>query len=152
MKPSRSRKHRPDTTSLRQVAMFRLADERRLEQVAAHTDVVQVRAGRVVAQAGRPARQFLAVIDGEVGETEAESNSRPLGAGATIGARELLDGTVHPTTVTTLTDTTFVVIEGSAFRWSAHEIAGVADHLSPASNLQPKGTPWRANPLQVRPA
>ena len=152
MKPTRSRKHRPDTTSLRQVAMFRMADERRLEQVAAHTDVVRVPAGRIVAQAGRSALQFLAVIEGEVGETSAEGNGRPLGAGTTIGARELVDGTAHPTTVTTLTDTTFVVIEGSAFRWSAHEIAGVTDHLSPAPNLPRKSTPWRANPLQVRPA
>jgi CRP-like cAMP-binding protein len=120
------RTHRPNTADLRRIEMFQAVDAEQLELVAAHTDVVRLPAGRMLTAAGRPGRQFVAIVEGEAVESGPEGDIRLMHAGAHMGGHELLAGRPHDTTVVTRTTTTVVVIEGPTFRWCAREIPSVA--------------------------
>lgn len=117
-------KTRPDITSLRAVSLYHGVPDRQLEELAPHADVIRLAAGEVLAEAGRTVRQLVVVLDGEVdGDT-------PDGA---IGARELVEDRPHQRTVTTVSDSTVVVISAPAFRWSARAIPEVAARLGGAA-------------------
>jgi CRP-like cAMP-binding protein len=110
------RKHRPDTSPLRLVPSLRQADRHALEAIAPHTDVVRIGSGRTVVESGRPAREFLVLVEGRAVETDGDGQANRLRPGAEIGAEALRDHGRHDHTVVAETDATFVVIEGRAFR------------------------------------
>ena len=111
------RKYRADTALLRRIGLDERFTDKELAHLAEHTDVVRVPAGTQLAQEGRQVRQFLALVDGSV-ELQGPHGGTA-GPGTHIGARELESGDPHPATVTTESDSTFVVIFGPAFRWAA---------------------------------
>jgi CRP-like cAMP-binding protein len=99
-----------------------------MRALAAHTDIVRVPAGHVLAQAGSRARQYLTIVDGEA----ATEGARRVGPGAGIGGRELVDGTAFDRSVVATTDCTIVVVTAPAMRWALQEIDGLADRLRAA--------------------
>ena len=84
--------------------------------LAAHTDVVRIEPGETIARAGSVARQFVAVVDGEVDVRDRTGRRRVAGPGARFGGDELLQRRPHAATVTARTACTLVVAFGPAFR------------------------------------
>ncbi len=112
----RHRNHRTDTGPLRLVGLDRTLSREQLDQLAVHTDIVRIGAGETLASAGRVARQFLAVIDGDIEIHDRSGEPRAAGPGTHIGADELLNDRSHTETVITRTDCTLIVVFGPAFR------------------------------------
>jgi hypothetical protein len=114
------RRTRRDISTLQAVPLFEGVAPDQLEELAAHTDVVRIAAGQVLARAGSTAREYVAVLDGDPTLTD-------------IGAVELIEDRPHQRTVTAGADSTVVVISGSAFRWSARSIPEIARRLAEAA-------------------
>ena len=112
----RRERNRPDTRALRHIDLDAVMDRRQLEELALHTDVVTVSRGTVLARAGRFARQFVAVIDGNVDVTDGSGRSHVAGPGTHIGGAELLDRRPHGASFVTQTDCHLVVIAGHALK------------------------------------
>jgi CRP-like cAMP-binding protein len=131
------RKHRRDTRPLLLAGLDRTMSAQQLDELAAHADIVRVPAGQTLARTGRIARQFLAVIDGEVDVHDQCGHRRTVGPGRQIGADELLHRRPHRATVTTRTECTVVAIFGPAFR----SIAG-----APPPPQRARRFAWRQHP------
>jgi len=94
-----------------------------LVRLIADTDMVDLPAARTIAQTGRHARQFIAVVDGWVEQTDERGRATQIGPGGQVGARELVDVKPFAATFTTLTSTTVLVMSAPAFRWAADEFS-----------------------------
>ena len=81
-----SREDRPDTRALRRIGLDAVMDRRQLEQLALHTDVITVARGTSLARAGYSARQFVAVIDGNVDVTDVQADRMSPGQARTSAA------------------------------------------------------------------
>jgi CRP-like cAMP-binding protein len=111
----RRRTTRRDLRPLRRAGLAAALTTTQLDELAADTDVVRVDAGMTLARRGSVAREFLAVLDGEVDVISPEDSVRRAGPGLHIGAAELLDRRPHEATVVTASECTLVVILGRAF-------------------------------------
>ena len=123
--------------ALAQIDLFRSCDADQLAVLLPNTDVIDVAAGTVIAQAGTSAQQFVGIVDGYVEAVDEHGRTSVMGPREQIGARELLDDRAHSATLTARTAATLVVVFGPAFRWAADDL-GVAAALerpipSPAS-------------------
>lgn len=110
------RRNRPDTTPLRLIGLDSQLRREELEVLALNTDMLRVPSGDVLARAGEVARQFIAIVDGDVEITDRFGRSTVAGPGTQIGASELATRSVHTANVITRSETTLVVIFGPAFR------------------------------------
>jgi CRP-like cAMP-binding protein len=114
-----------DLRPLRRAGLADALTPSQLEALAADTDVVRVDAGMTLARRGSVAREFLALIDGEVEVIGPDDGVRRAGPGLHVGAAELLDRTPHAATVVTASECTLVVVLGRAynavFRWGLGE-------------------------------
>ena len=106
--------NRPDTRALRHIGLDAVLDRHQLEQLALHTDDVEVSRGAVLATAGRRAREFIAVIDGAVDVIDTSGRTEVAGPGTHIGGVELLNRRPYEATFVTRTDCLIVVILGRA--------------------------------------
>jgi CRP-like cAMP-binding protein len=111
----RRRRLRRDHRPLRRAGLAAALTPTQLDELAADTDVVRVGAGQTLARRGSIAREFLAVIDGEVDVIGPEDRVERAGAGLHVGAVELLNRRPHGSTVVTASDCTLVVILGRAY-------------------------------------
>jgi CRP-like cAMP-binding protein len=123
--------------ALAQIDVFLSCDADQLAILQPNTDVIDVAAGTIIAQAGTSARQFVGIVDGYVEAVDESGRTTVLGPRTQLGARELLDDRAHSVTLTARTAATLVVVFGPAFRWAADDL-GVAAALarptpSPAS-------------------
>lgn len=78
-------------------------------------DTIDLPAGRVLAQQGQTAREFIVVVRGAV-TAENGDGWQILGHGAHFGEVGLIDGGDHPATVVTETPVRVIVFEARAFR------------------------------------
>jgi CRP-like cAMP-binding protein len=85
----------------------------------AHTDRLRPRPGTVVARAGTPAREAVAVVAGHVTARGGPLDGRRFGPGSWLGGDELLAGRAHAATLVAGRDLEVVVVNGPAFRWAA---------------------------------
>ena len=111
----RRRTGRRDLRPLRRAGLAAALTPTQLEDLAADTDVVHVEAGMTLAHRGSVAREFLAVIDGEVDVFGPEDGVRRAGPGLHVGAAELLDRRPHAATVVTASECMLVVVLGRAY-------------------------------------
>jgi len=112
-------RNRPDTRALQLIGIDAALTRAQLEQLALHTDVVDVPAGEPLSREGRHPRQLLAVVDGYVDVIDAAGCARIAGPGTVIGGIELVDGVPLAETVIARSDCRLVVIFGPALVWAA---------------------------------
>lgn len=115
MRTVRRRTGRRDLRPLRRAGLAGALTTSQLDELAADTDVVRVDAGMTLARRGSVAREFLALIDGEVDVIGPADKVRRAGPGLHVGATELLNRTPHETTVVTASECTLVVVLGRAY-------------------------------------
>ena len=106
----------PKAQALRQVPLFARAASKDLEFVASRTDEVEVPAGRLLVQQGRPADTFYVLLEGEA-DLEVDGKTRPaLKAGDFFGEISMLDRGLASATVTTRTPVRMLVMSHAQFR------------------------------------
>jgi CRP-like cAMP-binding protein len=110
-------------------------DRKQLEELAAHTDVLRVPNGEVLARAGHLSKQFIAVIDGYVDIATPAGHCSVAGPGTQLGADELLGGHSHAATISTRSESTLLVIFGPAYRWAMATSPG---RSSPSASRSPE--------------
>ena len=133
-RPRRSRRQ-ADAAAL--AGVFAGIRPRALDPLARHSDWLSVPAGTVLARAGRPAREVVAVLRGEVTALTADGVERR-GPGTWVGADQVLDDTPHPATVVAGTGTEVLVLAAPSFRWAAQVLPGlVAGVRGPATGDGP---------------
>ena len=128
-------RNRPDTRALRRIGLDAALTHQQLEQLALHTDLVQVRSGQVLCHAGTTPRQFVALIDGTVNVVDRLGRTEIRGAGTRIGGAEIITGRDHEHTVAARTVCTVVVIYGPALRWLSHAPRPSGRHAPPTTIL-----------------
>lgn len=92
--------------------------------IAAHADSLDVGAGITFAIAGRPAREFIVVVDGVL-----SGDGVIFGPGSFFGAAELLDGRTYASSIETLTDARVLVFGPREFRALLARVPTVAKTL-----------------------
>lgn len=93
---------------LKRVPLFAGLSSRHLNEIARHTDEVQVPAGKVLARQGALGREFMVIVSGRA---RVERNGRliaRLRAGSFFGEMALLDG--KPRTATVIAETPMVLL------------------------------------------
>jgi len=124
--PLRSRRSAPDL-SLLAVAPFDSYPERAVRPLAGHADRLRLREGTELAREQQRADEFVVVLSGEViAHCDGQEVGR-LGAGAHIGATELLQGTRHAHTLLAGRDLDVLVVYGPSFRWAAQMLPGFTE-------------------------
>jgi len=123
----------PDVRPLHLAGLQAALTADQIELLAAHTDVVRIEPGEAITRAGAVARQFVAIVDGEVDVLDHAGRHRVAGPGARFGGDELLQRRPFAATVTARTACTVVVAFGPAFR--------SAVRWRPAA--QSRRLPWR---------
>jgi CRP-like cAMP-binding protein len=137
MFPTRSA--RADRSALAGVAPFDRYDARTLAPLGRHADRLRVREGTVLAQAGRPVREVIRVLAGEVAVITPGGVERR-GAGTWVGAEPMLARTAQRATVVAGPGLEVLVLPAPAFRWAAQVLPGlVAGVRGPASGDVPAG-------------
>jgi CRP-like cAMP-binding protein len=121
---------RPDHSPLAGVAAFDPYDARTLAPLTRHADRLTVPAGTTVARRGRPAREVVAVLSGEV-LVMTEAGVARCGPGAWVGAAEVRARTPHDATVVAGTDLDVLVLTAPAFRWATQVLPGLLTPDSP---------------------
>lgn len=112
----------PNLPYLAQLPIFRSCTAKQLSALLRNTDIIDVPAGTVIDRSGTFAQQFVGIVDGYVGATDVDGNTRLLGCGDHIGAAELLHVRPHRATYTTTTASSLVVVFGPAFRVNARSL------------------------------
>jgi CRP/FNR family transcriptional regulator, cyclic AMP receptor protein len=101
---------------LRKVPLFARVASKDLELVASRTDEVEVPAGRLLVQQGRPADTFYVLLEGEA-DLEVDGKPRPaLKPGDFFGEISMLDRGPATATVVTRTPARLMVMSHSQFR------------------------------------
>jgi len=117
----------PAALALAELELFRTCDDEQLALLLPHADIVDVPAGDVLDRAGRPARQFIGILDGYVQRIDADGRSTVMGRGQHFGASELMQRADHDANYVAVTASRLLVVFGPAFRAAIREIPAVAD-------------------------
>jgi CRP-like cAMP-binding protein len=104
------------TESLRRVPMFAPLSKKRLSQLVALMDEVDVAAGRTLIRQGKPGDTFYLVLDGEVEVQVGAKAGVRLGAGEFFGEISMLDRGPAVATVVTLAPSRMMVMSHAQFR------------------------------------
>jgi len=100
---------------LRRVSLFAECTDGELSRIAAISRTVEVPAGTIVTEIGKPGDSFAFIIDGRVSVETPAGMAPALGPGDFFGEMSLLDGEPRSATVTATTDLRLLVIEGTHF-------------------------------------
>lgn len=130
---------------LRNVPLFRDCTRKELEQIAMHSDVVDVPAGRVLMHQGKPGSDAFVVLSGSVGVRRNGRKVADLGAGAIVGELALLDQGPRTATVECTTACTLLVLTSGALLGSVAEIPGLSHKLFSALASRLRELDRRAN-------
>lgn len=126
MRPSPLRSKRAADLSLLAMAPFAGYSQRAVRPLAGHVDRLRLREGTELVREQQRADEFVVVLSGEVIARRDGQEVGRLGAGAHIGATELLQGTRHPHTLLAGCDLDVLVVYGPSFRWAAQTLPGFA--------------------------
>ena len=102
-----------------------------------HADIVDVPAGDVLDRAGRPARQFIGILDGYVQRIDGDGRSTVMGRGQHFGAAELMQCAGHDATYVAVTASQLLVVFGPAFRAAIRNMPAVVDKAIDEITLVP---------------
>jgi CRP-like cAMP-binding protein len=111
-------------TALSGVAAFAGYDARTLAPLARHADRLRVPAGTLIARAGRPAREAVLVLGGDVAVITAGGVERR-GPGTWVGADEVAGRGRQPATVVAGDGLEVLVLAAPAFRWALQVLPGL---------------------------
>jgi CRP-like cAMP-binding protein len=135
----------PTARALAELDLFGDCDDEQLALLLPHADIVDVPAGDVVDRAGRPARQFVGILDGYVHRLDDDGRATVMGHGQHFGAAELMQRADHTATYVAVTVTRLLVVFGPAFRAAVRQMPGVAERATdelavvPSHELSPVG-------------
>ncbi len=114
---------------LKNVGLFNECSRKDLEKIAAHSDAVDLPAGRVIMHEGRVGSEAFVVLKGTVAVRRNGRKVTELGVGAMVGELSLLDGGVRSATVECLTDCTLLVLTRGALRGAIEEVPALSHKL-----------------------
>ncbi len=118
---------------IRKVPLFSRLSTRRLREIAALADEVDLPAGKVLAKEGDRGREFFALVDGEVEVEQGGRLVRRLKAGDFFGEIALVTKMPRTATVTATTDVRVLVITerdfGGLIKQTPEVGRGVAEAL-----------------------
>jgi CRP/FNR family cyclic AMP-dependent transcriptional regulator len=118
---------------IRQVPLFSRLSTRRLREIAALADEVDLPAGKVLAKEGDRGREFFALVDGEVEVEQGGRLIRRMKAGDFFGEIALVTRMPRTATVTATTDVRVLVITerdfGGLIKQTPEVGRGVAEAL-----------------------
>ena len=119
-----------DVEHLARVWVFDGCDRRELMEVDARAADLRVRAGRTLCRQGARAREVVVLIDGFATVTRGGQLQAQIGPGTVLGARELVAGGGHATTVTTKTVARVLVFGAQDFLDLVEEAPDMAARLT----------------------
>ncbi len=111
-------------TPLRSMKLFSGCTTSELNHISSLTVLVDVRQGSVLAEEGRPGREFFIIADGTATVSRGGVRLADLEAGSFFGEMALLDGGCRTATVVADTDLSLFVFSPAEFR-SLEEVAPV---------------------------
>jgi CRP/FNR family transcriptional regulator, cyclic AMP receptor protein len=97
------------------VWLFEQCSQRELDLLQRAVTLLDVPAGRALAEQGALGREFVVIVDGTAAVTRDGTQLAVLGPGSFFGEMSLLDGQPRAATVTTLEPTTVLVLGGAEF-------------------------------------
>lgn len=101
---------------LKRVPLFAECSKAELRQIAKITDEVSLRNGATLMKEGRPAHEFLVLVDGTARVTQKGKTLADVGAGDWLGEIALLTKSPRTATVTATSPIQALVITDRAFR------------------------------------
>jgi len=108
-----TKKHRLDL--LGAVWLFEQCSRRELDLLQRAATLLDVPAGRALAEQGAPGKEFVVLVEGSAAVTRDGTRLAVLGPGSFFGEMSLLDGNPRAATVTTLEPTRLLVLTSTEF-------------------------------------
>jgi CRP-like cAMP-binding protein len=107
---------------LAEVPLFSACSKKDLQRIARASDEIDVQAGRVLVEQGRPGHEFFLIIDGQASVRRNDRKIASLGEGQYFGELSLLDRGPRSASVIADTDMTVLVL-------GQREFSGVLDDV-----------------------
>ena len=111
---------------LAEVPLFSAATRKDLSKIARASDEVEVKAGRVLVEEGRPGHEFFLILEGKASVRRGTRKVAELGPGMYFGERSLLDRGPRTATVTAETDMKVLVLGQREFTGVLDSVPGLA--------------------------
>ena len=111
---------------LKSVPLFAGCTKSELKQLASSTDEVDLREGYVLMREGRPGREFLVLIDGDVRVSVGDKKVADLSGGDWFGEIALLTKVPRTATITASSDVRALVLTDRSFRRVVETMPSIA--------------------------
>jgi CRP-like cAMP-binding protein len=112
--------------NLAEVPLFAAASRKDLQKIARASDEVDVKAGRVLVDQGRPGHEFFLIIEGTASVRRNNRKVAELGPGQYFGELSLLDRGPRTATVVAETDMKVLVLGQREFLGVLDDVPGLA--------------------------
>lgn len=114
---------------LAQVPLFSACSRKDLQTIARASDEVQVKAGKVLVEEGKPGHEFFLIVDGNASVSKGKRVVTDLGPGRYFGELALLDRAPRNATVKATSDMTVLVLGQREFGGVLDAVPGLAHKL-----------------------
>ena len=111
---------------LAEVPLFSACTRKDLEKISRASDEVEVKAGRVLVEQGRPGHEFFLILDGEATVRRDNRKVASLTKGQYFGELSLLDRGPRTATVTADTDMRVLVLGQREFLGVLDDVPGLS--------------------------
>lgn len=111
---------------LAEVPLFSACTRKDLEKIARASDEVEVKAGRVLVEQGRPGHEFFLILEGEATVRRDNRKMASLGKGQYFGELSLLDRGPRTATVTADTEMRVLVLGQREFLGVLDDVPGLS--------------------------
>ncbi len=114
---------------LKAVPLFASLSKKELQELAKHTDEVQVLAGKRLANQGELAYEFFVITEGSAEVTQADRKIREMGPGDFFGEIGLLESERRTATVTATSPMSLIVMTGRDLRDADRTLPELAEKI-----------------------
>jgi CRP/FNR family transcriptional regulator, cyclic AMP receptor protein len=114
---------------LAQVPLFSTCSRKDLQKLAKASDEIDVKAGKVLVEEGKPGHEFFLIINGTAEVRRKNRKVATLGKGLFFGELSLLDRGPRSATVVAATDMTLLVLGQREFAGVIDEVPAMAHKL-----------------------
>jgi CRP/FNR family cyclic AMP-dependent transcriptional regulator len=114
------------TSHLAEVPLFSACTRKDLEKISRASDEVQVKAGRVLVEEGRPGHEFFLILEGNATVRRGKRKVADLGPGQYFGELSLLDRGPRTASVVADTDMRVLVLGQREFLGVLDDVPGLA--------------------------
>lgn len=111
------------------VPLFSSCSRRELQKIAAASDEIVAKAGRVLTEQGRVGHEFFLIVEGQATVRRNGRKVATLGAGQHFGELAPLTKAPRDATVTADTDMSLLVLGQREFLSVLHDVPGLAEKL-----------------------